>query len=228
MQYTLNNPHPEHRPEVRRKSTGTSMLGGRKYATTLRCSCGWAPSVERFSVRLDGEWVPRERKNFKVSNSPPSSKEARDAAHAAYLRHINDLGLNEGDAEDEQEFTEADMLALEATLDDLEAIDPDVAAAAASYSEAISSIVSEPEVVLDLTPEPTKLVVVVPPNTQVRYVVSRYCLSPMVLDESVFDVASQPNVFEVRPGLFGKTPGVLEGDPVFDAEPFVFDWGVKP
>lgn len=65
--YSLNRPHPEHVPDVGREFLGTTWNNGRRYGTTLRCSCGWRPE--------------------RVSNEPPSGGGRVDALRV-YREHL--------------------------------------------------------------------------------------------------------------------------------------------
>lgn len=70
--WSVGNPHPEHEPVVGRIPTGTTMRGGRRFGTSLRCSCG-------------GD-------RTRVSNSAPSSRTGRRAVQASYALHLAAVG----------------------------------------------------------------------------------------------------------------------------------------
>lgn len=83
--YSLNSALPGHWPTVGRTQTGLTPVSPRRptYGTTLRCSCGWTPRVDR-RFSFGGE--VRERPNARVSNEAPS-RGGRKAAAVAYARH---------------------------------------------------------------------------------------------------------------------------------------------
>lgn len=70
--FSLGNPAPGHYPTVGRAHTGNSWSGGRFYATTLSCGCGWRAG--------------------RVSNEAPSAG-GRSAAQGRYREHLVDVGV---------------------------------------------------------------------------------------------------------------------------------------
>lgn len=78
MAYSLKEPHPLHVPDLGRIRTGTAGSGSAIYATSLSCSCGWAPDV-------DGH--PRGW----VTEAAPAQG-GKTAASFLYRRHLLALG----------------------------------------------------------------------------------------------------------------------------------------
>ena len=96
VKFSINNPHPEHRPNVFRISTGTRPQGGRCYASGMRCSCGWTPYVDRiYGVDAEGNQTVRERPKTQFYNEAPSSRGSKAEAKSLYLKHLTELGLIE-------------------------------------------------------------------------------------------------------------------------------------
>jgi len=71
---TTKDPHADHIPRIRKVPLGHSELTGRQhYGTSVRCSCGMIGS--------------------RVSNNPPSSREAKIAIERAYQDHLASEGV---------------------------------------------------------------------------------------------------------------------------------------
>lgn len=80
--YTLHRPHPDHVPFVNRVPAGRDReTGNMRYATSLRCSCGWKPGVERDYTHP-----------VVVSPRPPS-RGGRTVASTVYRQHLRTEGV---------------------------------------------------------------------------------------------------------------------------------------
>jgi hypothetical protein len=91
--YSISNPHPDHEPYVGRTETGPNTYGsgqgGRHYATTLSCSCGWTPNSKRlYSKGNENNYVTL-RTDSKVSNEAPSNG-GKAVADRAYRDHVDE------------------------------------------------------------------------------------------------------------------------------------------
>lgn len=75
--FTLSRPHPDHVPSVGRVGAGRTTQGALKYATTLKCSCGWFPTGGPSGV---------------VAMSSPANG-GKSAASHAYRRHLVAEGI---------------------------------------------------------------------------------------------------------------------------------------
>lgn len=88
---TLDNPLDGHDPIIDRIQTGSTWGGGRCYATTFRCSCGYIPEEAEYSMKY--------HHRPKITNVAPS-KGGRSMANEIYQRHIAEL-VEQANADEE-------------------------------------------------------------------------------------------------------------------------------
>jgi len=82
--YSIGRPLPGHYPEVGRRPSGITMRNGRRYKTTLRCSCGWLPG---YVILAAG----RHTSQPEVASNRAPSQGGRTDAQDDYRAHVAEV-----------------------------------------------------------------------------------------------------------------------------------------